>query len=123
MTTKKILVPFDYNNPDKNISGFLYPNIDEEQINSFLEVYKGKKWKTGMVVYVGREVSKNDVFAKIIDSRKKIKSVSNTLDIIQKYLNQVRQCKIGDIVEIKSSEDSFELIKLEKPKRPKNKLP
>ena len=123
MTTKKMLAPFDFNNPDKSINGFLYPNIDEEHINSFLEINKGKKWKTGMVVFVGREVSKNDIFAKIIDSRKKIKSVSNTLELIQKYINQVKQYKIGDILAIKSSSDGFELIKLERPKRPKSKIP
>jgi fructose-1-phosphate kinase PfkB-like protein len=117
MKTKKILVPFDLKKPDKTQIGFLYPHIDSEQTSSFLEISKDKEWEVGMVVFVGKEITKNDVFAKIVDSGKKINSVKDLLENLEIYLNQITSFKIGDIVGIKSDENGFELIKIKKPKR------
>lgn len=120
---KKILAPFDLTKPEKKINGFLYPNIDAKNVNSFLEINTDKEWEVGMVVFVGREISKNDVFAKIVDSGKKIKSVNGLLNSIEDYLGQVSTYKIGDVIGIKSTIDGFKLIKLEQPQRAKVKLP
>ena len=121
--TKKLIVPFDLDNPNKRYKGFLYPNILEKETTSFLQIDKDKKWKTGMVVFIGKEVTKNDLFAKIIDSGKKIESVSNLLDTLDNFLGQINNFKIGNIVGIKDSFDGFELTKLKKPPRINTKLP
>lgn len=118
-----MLAPFDLEKPDKNIRGFLYPNLDADQVNSFLEISKGKEWFAGMVVYTGIEITKHDVFAKIVDSGKKIKSVNDLLVNLEEYLNQITLFKIGDIVGIKPAGNGFELIKLKKPQRARRKLP
>jgi hypothetical protein len=122
MATKKILAPFDLEKSDKKITGYLYPNFDVEQINSFLEISKSKEWKTGMVVFTGKEITKNDLFAKIVDSGKKVKSVNDLLKNLESYLNQIRSFKIGDIIGIKPIEDGFELVKLKRPQKIKRKL-
>jgi len=122
MATKKILAPFDLEKPDKKISGFLYPNIDSEQVTSFLEISKGKEWQTGMVVFTGKEITKNDVFAKIIDSGKKVKSVNDLLNNLEDYLSQIGAFKIGDIIGVKPIKNGFELVKLKKPQKPRRKL-
>lgn len=123
METKKILVPFDLQNPDKKINGFLYPNINLEQIDTFHEINKGKEWKTGMIVLVNQPITTNDVFAKIVDSGKKINSVNDLLNHIENYLEQVSKFKIGDIIGIEPLNNSFKLIKMEKPPRRVAKLP
>ncbi len=125
MKTKKVLAPFDLNNPRKKIKGFLCPNIDEEGVNSFLEIDTNKEWNIGRVAFIGMEISKNDVFARIVDSGKKIKSVDGLLNTIEDYIEQISNFKIGDVVGIKSLENgNFELIKLQKPPRRVNrKLP
>ena len=115
MSTKKTLVPIDLQRPDKKIKGFLYPNIDLGIINSFIEINKGKEWEAGMVVYTGKEVTKNDIFAKIVDSGKKIESVNYLLNSLEEYLNQVSLFKIGDIVILKPTENGFKLEKIQKP--------
>lgn len=123
MTTRKTLVPFDRASPDRRIKGFLYPNVDTKPIASFLEIGTSRQWEAGMVVFVGREISKDDVFAKIVDSGKTISSVRELLDIIQEFLGQVNNFKIGDVIGIKPKGDGFELVKLAKPQKSKSKLP
>ena len=116
MATKKILAPIDLEKPNKKISGFLYPNIDEEQV-SFFEINKGKEWQAGLVVFVGQEITKNDLFAKIVDSGKKIRSVDELLMNLDDYLKQIRLFKIGDIIGVKPRGNGFELVKLKRPKK------
>ena len=70
--------------------GFLYPDVDAEDMGSFLEIAAGKQWEVGMVVLVGRKLLKNDVFAKIVGSGKKTKSVEVLLNSIEDYLRHVR---------------------------------
>lgn len=125
MKTKKMLVPFDIKQPRKKINGFLCPNFDKEEINSFLEIDTNKEWNVGRIAFIGMEISKNDVFARIVDSGKKIKSVDGLLNTIEDYIEQISNFKIGDVVGIKSLENGkFELIKLKKPPRRVNrKLP
>ncbi|MEZ5427523.1 MAG: hypothetical protein R2747_14720 [Pyrinomonadaceae bacterium] len=76
-----------------------------------------------MVVFVGTEISENDVFAKILDSGQKIKSVELLLRNLEDYLHQTNNFKLGDMIGVKPSTDGFELIKLDKSDRGKNKLP
>jgi hypothetical protein len=123
MKTRKLLAPLDLTKPNIKNTGFLYPNITSEQMNFFVELNSDKKWEFGMVVFIGSEISTNDVFAKIVNSGKKINSVSILLSHIEEYLRQVNLYKIGDIVGIKSLNNGFELIKIELPKKQKNKLP
>lgn len=68
------------------------------------------------------EISKNDVFARTVDSGKKIKYVDGLLNSIEDYLEQINNFKIGDIVGINPLENGkFELMKLKKPPRRVNK--
>ncbi len=125
MKTKKMLIPFDAKQPRKRFNGFLCPNIDKEEMDSFLEIDTNKEWRLGRVAFVGIEISKSDVFARIVDSGKKIKSVDGLLSVIEDYLGQMSNLKIGDVVEIKPQENGkFELLKLQKsPRRVNRKLP
>ena len=80
--------------------------------------------RLGQVVYVGIEVSANDVFAKLVDSGIKIEDVEKTLDDIKEYLNMVKDLKIGSVVQMMLSKDlgaKFRLqqinIKRDQPKK------
>lgn len=88
-----------------------------------MEIKTGKEWFYGYVVYVGIELSKNEVYAKIVDSGKKIASVEFLLDSLDDYLKQLNECKIGEIVRIKSTNNGFKLTKCKKPKINMKKLP
>jgi hypothetical protein len=114
MTTKKLISPIDLEQPSKIIKGFLYPNFDSEKINSFIELNKEKEWKTGIVVFTGKDINKSDLFAKIVDSGKKIKSVNDLLNNLENYLIQIKSFKIGDVVGVKETKEGFEIFKIEK---------
>ena len=114
MTTKKLISPIDLEQPNKIIKGFLYPNFDSEKINSFIELNKEKEWKTGIVVFTGKDINKSDLFAKIVDSGKKIKSVNDLLNNLENYLIQIKSFKIGDVVGVKETKEGFEIFKIEK---------
>ena len=119
MKTKKLLVPFDFKKPEKRISGFLCPNFDNIQLNSFIQLDKSKEWQAGRVVFVGQDITKEDLFAKIVDSGRKIRSVNSLLQNLEEYLTQIKSLKIGDIIGVRAIENGFELVKLEKPQKPK----
>jgi hypothetical protein len=114
MTAKKLISPIDLEQPSKIIKGFLYPNFDSEKINSFIELNKEKEWKTGIVVFTGKDINKSDLFAKIVDSGKKIKSVNDLLNNLENYLIQIKSFKIGDVVGVKETKEGFEIFKIEK---------
>jgi hypothetical protein len=116
--TKKMLVAFDPAKPEKASSDFLVPVAEEGKVVLF-----GTKSRRvishGMVVFVGREITVNDVFARLVDSGRKIPAVAEALDMISIYLGYVSVHKIGQIVQI--SEDAsplsfaLELAQIAKP--------
>ena len=123
MKSRKILAPFNPARPDKRIDGFLCPFVDGTGAVSLIEANSRQRWETGMVVFVGQEISSDDFFAKVVDAGVQICSVSAYLDRIDDYLRQVSTYKIGDIVLVQSFEDEFKLIKLARPHSGKTKLP
>jgi hypothetical protein len=106
MKSKKILVPIDIDNPEKIISGILYPKISNNK-PSLLEVKNGKEWKYGMVVYKGGGITENDLFAKIVDAKTKIASVKQLLNSLVIYLEKINDFSIGNIVYIEHSDDDI----------------
>ncbi len=98
-SVKKMLVPFDEKNPGKVSRDFIYPETAGSDV-FFTGIKKTKKWNKGMVVYTGKDITANDLFAKIVDSGKKIDSVQRFVDDLREYLLQVSEFSIGNILEI-----------------------
>lgn len=117
-TTKKMLVAFDPAKPKKASSDFLVPVLDNGEFVLFGTKSK-RNTALGMVVFVGREVTVNDVFARLVDSGRKIPSVTETLEVISDYLRRVSGLKIGQFVQISgdASQGGFSLqeVKVAKP--------
>lgn len=98
---KKILVPFDENKPGKQFRDYIYPEVLSNDVY-FVGISKPKRWTKGMVVYTGKEITANDVFARIVDSGKKINSVDSLFNNLQNYIDQLSGFSIGNIVEIEA---------------------
>jgi hypothetical protein len=96
---KKMLVAFDSAKPEKASSDFLVPVVEGERVVLFGTRSK-KVIPHGMVVFVGREITTNDVFARLVDSGRKIPVVAESLSMIAEYLSQIGNLKIGQIVRI-----------------------
>lgn len=95
-STKKILAGFDPYGPKQASSDFLVPVYEGDSVVLF-----GTKSKRtvayGMVVFVGREITVNDVFASLVDSGRKIPNVTDQLAAIQHYLTILNSVKIGQV--------------------------
>ncbi len=104
---------FNPDEPTATSSDFLLPVLVDGS-PKFLGLSSGKYYDYGMVVMTGKEVTVNDVFAKLLDSGRKIESVDQTLEYITKYLEFLKSFKIGNVIRIKDDSSSGIGFALEK---------
>jgi len=116
--TKKMLVPYSMAKGKSVGKSFVVPISDGEQ-SSFVAVSNGSKVEYATVVYVGRTISVEDIFKKIVNAGFAVlpntdemtKSLSNYIDLVSKL-------KIGDIVKV--GFDESDQLQLEKQPRPQS---
>lgn len=113
MTTKKILVAFDPIRPRAQSGDFAVP-VSVDGSVCLVGLSSGKPLSQGMMVFLGREITVNDVFAKIVDSGRKIASVDQTVKMIGDYLTMLQEHKIGNVVGLEEAPDSLEGFRLVK---------
>lgn len=97
--TRKLLVAFNPERPDSKSSDFLIPwNLESQPV--FHGLKSGRDFTYGMMIFLGRAVSENDLFSKLVDSGALINSVDNTLAILRSYIEQLQGLRIGNVVQI-----------------------
>jgi hypothetical protein len=97
--------------PDAPSSDFLIPWSDDAQ-PVFLGLKTGKKHTYGLMIYLGRSICENDLFAKVVDLGMSIESVDNMIRRLCSYLEQLQTLRIGNVARITSANDGKE-FKLE----------
>lgn len=112
MVTKKLLVAFDPKKSDCSSSNLLVVVLDG--VEAILVGVKSKKPVTsGLLVYVGKDIKVNDLFAKLVDAGWKIDGVNQTLRVLERYIAELQEYRIGNIIGIESDPiKGFKLIKL-----------
>ena len=125
-TTKKLLVAFDPIDPNSGSSDFLVPVLENGE-PKLLGLISKRIVDYGLVVYVGNKVKAEDIFARLVDSGTVVRNVKETFKQIEIYLSQIKNHKIGSVIEIvpdQNNENSFTLQKssLKVPKK-LSKLP
>lgn len=98
--SKKMLVAFDPEKPDKASSDFLVPVLGESGEIELIGTRSKKSSRYGIVILTGRAVTENDLFAKLVDTGRKISNVVETLDMLGKFLEAMKTVRIGNIVEV-----------------------
>jgi hypothetical protein len=81
----------------KNHGEFIVPVFDETGCK-WRGIKTRNEYTEALVVYVGVEISKEDVFAKIVDAGFNILSVGSQLNVIEKTINTLSGLKIGSKV-------------------------
>jgi hypothetical protein len=112
MNTRKTLIAYDPAKPDDGRSDFLVPLTDGDS-PQFIGLRSGKPVDMGVLTFVGREVSVNDMFAKLVDSRRKIPDVKRTLKSIQGYIDMLQEFKIGNVLKLEPTTENelgFKLV-------------
>jgi len=103
--SKKMLVRFDPDKPEKQSSDFLAPIPNEQGEVRLSSLKTGKESEFGLVVFTGRPISANDVFAKIVDSGHKTRSVNETLECLGAYVESLPSLSIGSVVTLERVND------------------
>jgi hypothetical protein len=125
MNTKKLLVAHDESKLIAKKGDFLAVVFDGTN-PIFLGLKSRCAYKSGCMVFLGKEITEKDIFAKLVDTGRKIESVDKTLKTIASYIQQLESFKIGNVVGItsKSGEPGFELFKVsEMPQSRAKQLP
>ncbi|MEK7674629.1 MAG: hypothetical protein AAB676_02180 [Verrucomicrobiota bacterium] len=110
MKTKKLLVAFDPSKPRIGSGDFLVP-VWENDTPFFLGTKSKKLYQFGRVVFIGKEINENDLFARLVETGKRIQSVEKTLKDISDYLAAIPVHRIGDILQIDRQNDRLILVK------------
>ncbi len=112
-TPKKLLVTFDPSDPDTGAGDFIVP-ISEDGRVIFIGMRSEKPSTLARMVYVGKDITVNDLFAKLVDSGRKIANVEQTVKILTDYVVMLQEYKIGNIVSVEASAapDGFGITKI-----------
>lgn len=106
MGAKKLLAAYDPSHPDAQPGEFLVPWAEDRSIG-LMGISSGQAYSHGLVVYLGREVSEKDVFAKLVDAGRKFPDLDQALATISRYLYLVQEQKIGSVVTLIEREGLF----------------
>ena len=93
-TTKKLPVSLSYGTYQTAAHEFLIPALDDG-IEGFEGLTSGKVFPYGAVSYLGKEITVGEVFAKLVDSDRKIDSVDKTIKLIEVYLRSFKSTGSG----------------------------
>lgn len=124
MGTKKLLAAYDVSQPDAQPGELLVPWDDNGQL-AFIGMRSGKPYSHGVVVYVGREVSEQDVFARLVDAGRTFPDLDQAMAGIARYVSLVREEKIGTVLMLVDDGPggNFRLSPVTVHKGPRSKLP
>lgn len=101
MKTKKSVYSYSFGDYKSTKKDFLIPYPDNAVDGFFLGLTSGKQQKYGLVVMTGRDLSKDDLMGKLIQSGRKIIDVTYTLELLNHYLILLKEFKIGNVIEVK----------------------
>jgi hypothetical protein len=96
--TKKLLVAFNPDRPEDPSGDFLIPFWSEGQI--YLYGLKSDREHTyGLMVYLGRAITENDLFGRLTDARAKVEvNEEEMVDILREYVEKLQPLRIGNVV-------------------------
>lgn len=110
--TKKLLVAFNPERPKNSSSDFLIP-FQTEGRTIFLGLKSGREHTYGLMIYLGRAITENDLFAKLVDSGTKIASVNETVSILRQYIERLQSLRVGNVVRMKTNDGGVAGLGLE----------
>ena len=98
--TKQMLAAFDLTQADPRPGEFVIPSCSEGGW-LFQGLRSGTEYRYALTVFVGRLVTENDLFAKLIDTGAKIPTVAGTLGMFKQYLDVISKLKVGNVVQMR----------------------
>ncbi len=124
--TRKLLVAYDPLGGKPKSGDFLAAINDSTGLFPF-GLRSRKKADQGVMVYLGKDITVNDVFARLVHTDHTFENVGRTLKTLEAYLHMLQEYKIGNILTIERCDDApcgFRLKKVaDSPPAKQSKLP
>jgi hypothetical protein len=117
VTTKKFPVSLKQNGLPSSRSEFVIPFLEKPIQNEFIGLKSGKGYKMGAISYIGVEIDSNEILSKLQITPKELDSARQ---IINDFMLQLQNFKIGNVISIEYNEDGSFILKKES-SRPKSK--
>jgi hypothetical protein len=95
-TTKELLVAFDSARASSAAGDFIVPVFDADAALLF-GLRSKKSSQLGVMVYLGKEVTVNDLFAKLVDTGRKIPAVDQAVNMLTDFMPQLEYHWIGNM--------------------------
>jgi len=125
-TTKKLPVSLSYGAFQTAAHEFLIPALDA-RIEGFEGLTSGRVFPYGAVSYLGKEITVGEVFARLVDSGRKIDSVDQTIKLLEAYFEKLHEYRIGNVLTVErcaTAPCGFDLKKVANaPPQARKKLP
>lgn len=124
-TTKKLPVSISYGDVQAKCNEFLIPAMDAG-FSGFRGVKSGRLYTYGALSFLGKEITINDVFARLVDSGHRIDDVDATLKMLDAYFAAVQGYRIGTVLTVQPSSDrgGFKLTRVaQRPNAGERRLP
>ncbi|MGQ1946691.1 hypothetical protein ACT3CD_06270 [Geofilum sp. OHC36d9] len=122
--TKKFLEAYlDKKNKRTRKREFIIPDIFNLQ-NSFIGIETKKEYSHGIICFTGVVLDSKTVIDRLIENKIIQKTQNDYIATIDKYLTDLKDFKISNIITIEYIDNNFRLIKSDMKRRIiKNKLP
>src|SRR5258706_16265435 len=111
MTTKRVLVAHNEAHPQVGRGDFLAVVFDKGSPQ--LWGLRSRRIQTlGRVVFLGKEVTEDQLYDKLVASGRKIEDAGSSLDVRRLYLHLLQNYKFGNVMKVAPTSDAhgFELI-------------
>ena len=92
MKTKKLLVAYDESKPSAGNGDFL-AIVFEGTTPTFFGLRSHRTCKFGRMVFIGKDVTAEDLFDRLLDSGRKIEAHDQTLTSLAMYVEQMASFK------------------------------
>jgi len=122
-TTKKLPVSIGKSGEPTKGSEFIIPSLSTHAKNVFIGLKSGKEYELGCISYIGKEIDEENVISKL---EKEPLNLKDSKRIINEYLEQLQNYKIGNVVSIQYNDNGSFILKKEAnrpPSQSKSKLP
>jgi hypothetical protein len=112
-TCRKLLVSFDPSVPEGSNGGFVVPIAEDDKVFLF-DLKSKRQTEYAVMVFVGRDITVNDLFAKLVDSGRYISDVEKTVSMLSQYVESLVNFKIGNVLSVNNASPYDGIINLKK---------
>jgi hypothetical protein len=111
-TTRKLLVSFDPKKPEGRSSDFLVVVVNGGEAK-LIGLKSKRRIQSGVMIYLGKDITANDLFGKLVDTGQGFEDAEQTLQILENYIHKLQPFRIGSIIGVEADTAvGFNLVKL-----------